>query len=180
MMDSASADPELRQWLRWASESGKVPSYVRTVAEAALLACVPDYGLLRPVLLKLKRRHPEPCGERPMRVGDAIPHWLSQTGRECAQWAHSCAVRDRQPEGMRGLGCGPGDSPAHAAAPPAMPRPAMASARRIVLPSKRFRLEEINMPEELASALAGQAVDIEVLPEVPTRTRLLDLDDLPD
>ena len=36
---------------------------------------------------------------------------------------------------------------------------------KIVLPSERFRLEEINMPEDLASALAGQAVDVEVLPE---------------
>jgi hypothetical protein len=56
----------------------------------------------------------------------------------------------------------------------------MASVRRIVLPSELFRLEEINMPEELASALAGQAVDIEVLPGVPAGTRLLDLDGLPD
>jgi len=33
--------------------------FVRTVAEAALLACIPDYELLRPMLLELKRRHPE-------------------------------------------------------------------------------------------------------------------------
>jgi len=59
MMDSANTDPELRQWLRWASEGGKVPVFVRTVAEAALIACVPDYLLLRPVLLELKRRYPE-------------------------------------------------------------------------------------------------------------------------
>jgi hypothetical protein len=59
MMDSADTDPELRQWLRWASESGKVPMFVRTVAEAALVACIPDYLLLRPVLLMLKRRYPE-------------------------------------------------------------------------------------------------------------------------
>lgn len=58
-MDSANTDPELRQWLRWASESGKVPMFVRTAAEAALLACIPDYELLRPVLVELKRRHPE-------------------------------------------------------------------------------------------------------------------------
>ncbi|MGD0128157.1 MAG: hypothetical protein ABSF46_22570 [Terriglobia bacterium] len=36
------------------------------------------------------------------------------------------------------------------------------------------------MPDELASALTGQAVDVEVHPEVPAGTRLLDLNDLPD
>ncbi len=51
---------------------------------------------------------------------------------------------------------------------------------KIVLPSERFRLEEINMPEDLASALAGQAVDVEVHPETPTETLRLDLDGLPD
>jgi hypothetical protein len=56
----------------------------------------------------------------------------------------------------------------------------MTSTCQIVLPGERFRLEEINMPEELASALAGQAADVEVLPEVPAGTCLLDLDDLPD
>ena len=56
----------------------------------------------------------------------------------------------------------------------------MTPACKIVLPSERFRLEEINMPEELASALAGQAVDAVVLPEVQAGTRLLDLNDLPD
>jgi hypothetical protein len=59
MMDSASTDLELRDWLRWASESGSTPVFVRTVAEAALIACSPDYALLRPVLLELKRRYPE-------------------------------------------------------------------------------------------------------------------------
>jgi hypothetical protein len=33
--------------------------FVRTVAEAALIACIPDYVLLRPVLVELKRRHPQ-------------------------------------------------------------------------------------------------------------------------
>jgi hypothetical protein len=56
----------------------------------------------------------------------------------------------------------------------------MGSVRRIALPSEKFRLEEINMPEELASALAGQAVDIVVFPEAPAGTRLLDPDGLPD
>jgi len=56
----------------------------------------------------------------------------------------------------------------------------MTPSRRIVLPSEKFRLEEINMPEELASALAGQAVGVDVLPEVPAGTHCLDLDSLPD
>jgi hypothetical protein len=56
----------------------------------------------------------------------------------------------------------------------------MTSTCKIVLPSEKFRLEELNMPEELASALAGQAVDIKVHPEVPAGTLRLDLNDLPD
>jgi hypothetical protein len=41
--------------------------FVRTVAEAARMACSPDYVLLRPVLLELKRRHPEPEPGKPPR-----------------------------------------------------------------------------------------------------------------
>ena len=52
-------DPELSQWLRWASERGNTPAFLRTVAKAALIACLPDYALLRPVLVELKRRYPE-------------------------------------------------------------------------------------------------------------------------
>jgi hypothetical protein len=58
-MDSAHTDPELSQWLRWASEQGRTHAFVRMVAKAALMACTPDYVLLRPVLLELKRRYPE-------------------------------------------------------------------------------------------------------------------------
>ena len=58
-MHSPHTGPELSQWLRWASEQGNTPVFVRTVAEAALMACMPDYVLLRPVLLELKRRYPE-------------------------------------------------------------------------------------------------------------------------
>jgi hypothetical protein len=32
----------------------------------------------------------------------------------------------------------------------------MTSTRKIVLPSESFRLEEINMPDELAATLAGR------------------------
>ena len=80
MMYSAYTDPKLRQWLRWASESAKVPSFVPTVAEAALLACSPEYELLRPVLLELKRRYPEAGGERSVPVGNTI-HALPCTAR---------------------------------------------------------------------------------------------------
>jgi len=41
-MDSASTDPELSQRLRWASGRGKTPVFVRRVAEAALIAYIPD------------------------------------------------------------------------------------------------------------------------------------------
>jgi hypothetical protein len=58
MNDSAYTDPELRDGLRWASESGNTPTFVRTVARAALIACSPDYVLLRPVPVELKRPHP--------------------------------------------------------------------------------------------------------------------------
>ena len=59
-MDSPHNDTELHRWLRWVFESRKPPCFVCTVAEAALGACMPDYLLLRPVLLELKRQHPEP------------------------------------------------------------------------------------------------------------------------
>lgn len=52
-------DPELNQWIRWASEPGNAPMFVRTVAEAALMAGSPDFVLLQPELIELKRRYPE-------------------------------------------------------------------------------------------------------------------------
>ena len=58
-MHSSHTSTQLSQWLRWASEQGNTPSFVRTVAEAARMACMPDYALQRPVLLELKRRHPD-------------------------------------------------------------------------------------------------------------------------
>jgi hypothetical protein len=51
--------------LRRASEKGNAPAFARTVAEVALIACLPDYGLLRPVPLELKRRYPEPEPGKP-------------------------------------------------------------------------------------------------------------------
>ena len=58
-MRSPDTDPELSQWLRWASERGNTPMFVRQVAEAGVIACAPVYALLRPALLELKRRYPE-------------------------------------------------------------------------------------------------------------------------
>ena len=58
MLYSANTDPDLRDWLRWASESGEAPSFVQAIAEAAFLADMADYSLLRPVLLQLNRRKP--------------------------------------------------------------------------------------------------------------------------
>ena len=49
----------------------------------------------------------------------------------------------------------------------------------LTLPSDCFRLEEINLPEDLAAALAGKAIPVDVLPEVPPMALRLDLDDPP-
>lgn len=54
---SATTDPELADWLHWASESGEASNFLRAVAEAAFIADLEDYALLRQVLLEL-RRHP--------------------------------------------------------------------------------------------------------------------------
>lgn len=54
---SADTHPELSPWLRWASDSANAPMFVRRVAEAALIACSPDYVLLRPDLIGLKKRY---------------------------------------------------------------------------------------------------------------------------
>jgi hypothetical protein len=63
MHHSADTDPELTDWLRWASESDEAPSFFKTVADAALIADMPHYALLRRVLLELKRERP--CTEKP-------------------------------------------------------------------------------------------------------------------
>lgn len=51
---------------------------------------------------------------------------------------------------------------------------------RIILPSEKFRLEEINLPEQLATSLAGREITVEILPEEPPLTRRLNLNNLPD
>lgn len=59
---SANDDRDL-DWLRWAAaEVGEVPMFVKRIAEAATIADLPNYALLRPVLLILKRQYPQPSG----------------------------------------------------------------------------------------------------------------------
>jgi len=54
------------------------------------------------------------------------------------------------------------------------------TTEQIILPSDNFRLEEINLPEELATSLAGREITVDVLPEEPPLTCRLDLNKLPD
>ncbi len=56
-MISPATDEELYDWLRWAEESGG--GFLKTMAEAALIADLKHYNLLRPVLLELKTMYPE-------------------------------------------------------------------------------------------------------------------------
>ena len=66
MLYSVYDDPDLAYWLRGASEGGEVPRFVRTIAEAPFIADLPNYNLLRPILLALKRERPMPN------------HWLNR------------------------------------------------------------------------------------------------------
>jgi len=52
-MWSVYEDAELHDWLRWAAQHGS--NFLRTIAEAALVADLKSYNLLRPVLLELKK-----------------------------------------------------------------------------------------------------------------------------
>jgi hypothetical protein len=53
------------------------------------------------------------------------------------------------------------------------------TTRQFTFPDEKFRLEEINMPQEMAAPLAGRTVAVEVPPEVPPRTLRIDLDNPP-
>jgi hypothetical protein len=50
----------------------------------------------------------------------------------------------------------------------------------LTLPSDCFRLEEINLPQEMSASLAGQTVNVDILPEAPPMALRLDLNDPPD
>jgi len=58
-MNSAETAPELRQLLPWTSDRSSTSIFVRTVAEAALMASLPDHEPLQLVFIELKRRYPE-------------------------------------------------------------------------------------------------------------------------
>ena len=58
-MISAATDVVSHDWLRWAEENGS--GFLKTTAEAALIADLKHYNLLRPVLLELKREWPKPA-----------------------------------------------------------------------------------------------------------------------
>ena len=58
-MIAPATDEELHHWLRWAEEHGS--SFHKTMAEAALIADLKHYNLLRPLLLELKKESPKPA-----------------------------------------------------------------------------------------------------------------------
>lgn len=62
--------------------------------------------------------------------------------------------------------------------PQGLPLPA-AERRPFTLPAQPFRLEQINLPEELASTLAGQSVTVEVLPEAMPRMYAVETNNIP-
>jgi hypothetical protein len=53
-----ATDEELHGWLCWAEENGS--GFLKMTAEAALIADLKHYNLLRPVLLELKKEWPKP------------------------------------------------------------------------------------------------------------------------
>ena len=55
-MWSVYEDAELYDWLRWADQHGS--GFLRAIAEAAFVADLKHYNLLRPVLVELKRAWP--------------------------------------------------------------------------------------------------------------------------
>lgn len=56
-MDSPHTEPELRDWLRWASESGRVPTFVRTIAEAAFVVFRADAAFAKPEIYDAPEEH---------------------------------------------------------------------------------------------------------------------------
>ena len=62
----------------------------------------------------------------------------------------------------------------------ATPGTCMTSTQQLALPNEKFRLEEINMPQDLAAWLAGQSVTVNVFPEEPPMARRLERNDPPD
>ncbi len=51
---------------------------------------------------------------------------------------------------------------------------------RIRLPNETYRLEEVNLSQDLAQQLAGQMVEVEVVPEeLPGTRRVVEITDSP-
>jgi len=57
-MYTANNDNELHGWLIWADQHGT--NFLRKLVEAAMTADIPNYLLLRPVLIELKKEWPKP------------------------------------------------------------------------------------------------------------------------
>ena len=57
MISPPATDEELHDWLRWVEENSS--SFLKTTAEAALIADLKHYNLLRPALLELKLEWPK-------------------------------------------------------------------------------------------------------------------------
>ena len=55
MLYSANNDPELADWLRWASESGEVPSFIQHSRRGRVLRGMDNYPLLRLVAFGMRR-----------------------------------------------------------------------------------------------------------------------------
>ncbi len=70
-VENGRSTPTLQMLERWANaldvELHQLFAVGHSQPEAALMACIPDYELLRPVLLELKRRYPVPNNALPAR-----------------------------------------------------------------------------------------------------------------
>lgn len=78
--DSVATDTELHDWIRYQAENGN--SFMRTLSEAAMLADIPSYLLLRPVLLQFRQLYPLDSKSMQPYAGQACPrpvHPKSQT-----------------------------------------------------------------------------------------------------
>ena len=61
----------------------------------------------------------------------------------------------------------------------AKPEVIVPTKQQLRLPDEAFRLEEANLPAELALSLAGRMLMVEVLPEEPPASRQVEPDDFP-
>ncbi len=119
MLYPAVTDPDLRDWLHWATESGKVPNSVKTVAEAACIADLSNYALLRPALLELRLRHLmptrnslEPSGEQVSPEGsDLTPELNGFIKRTLVPMLVASYVEEMKKEAKEDAGMGMAEAP---------------------------------------------------------------------